>query len=118
MNPNNSPGAYGYQPPTPYGRPPGPYSRPATPYGQYQPRPFIQEDTIREGELDVERKTFVLTLKENPRGRFLRITEHKGSQRNSIIIPSTGLKEFQRLLVEMVAAAEALPPSPPPPAVS
>jgi hypothetical protein len=37
------------------------------------PRPPVNEDTLRTERIQVERKTFVFTLKENPRGRFLRI---------------------------------------------
>lgn len=44
------------------------------------------------------------------RGRLLRITEDIGGRRNSIIIPSTGLKEFKELLEEMIKAADELPP--------
>jgi hypothetical protein len=84
-----------------------PYQRP---YHQSQaPRPFVQEDTLKQGELQIERKFFSLTLKENPRGRFLRISEDVGGKRNAIIIPSTGLLEFQKLLAEMVAAESKLP---------
>jgi len=49
-------------------------------------------------------------LKENPRGRFLRITEDVGGRRDIIIIPSTGLEEFQKLLEEMVKASNEIPP--------
>ena len=45
------------------------------------------EDTLKSETLQIERKTFVLTLKENPRGRFLRITEDVGGRRDTIIIP-------------------------------
>ena len=80
---------------------------------QPTPRPFVQEDTLHSGQVQVERKLFTLTLKENPRGRFLRITEEAGTKRSTIIIPVTGLLDFQRLVNEMVKAAEALPaPSP------
>src|SRR6266568_4281987 len=40
-----------------------------------QPRPQIIEDTLRSLELQIERNALVLTLKENQRGRFLRIIE-------------------------------------------
>jgi hypothetical protein len=90
---------------------PSPFSR--RPYqGQgfsQQPKPVVQEDTIKSAEIQVERKIFTFTLKENPRGRFLRITEDAGGKRNTIIIPSTGLEDFQRLMTEMVAAAQAMP---------
>jgi hypothetical protein len=57
----------------------------------------------------IERKTFVLTLKENPRGRFLRISEEGGGRRDTIIIPSTGLEEFQKLLDAMIKTSNELP---------
>lgn len=89
----------------------------ASKYGQ-PVRPPVQEDTLKTGELQVERKFFVFSLKENPRGRFLRITEDVGGRRDTIIIPSTGLAEFKKLLDEMVKASESLPaaaPKPPEP---
>jgi len=51
----------------------------------------------------------MFTLKENPRGRFLRITEDVGGRRDNIIVPSTGLAEFKRLVDEMVKAAGEIP---------
>ncbi|MDR3378449.1 MAG: DNA-binding protein [Verrucomicrobiae bacterium] len=68
------------------------------------------EDTLKSGEVQIERKNFVFSLKENPRGRFLRITEDVGGRRDTIIIPSTGLAEFKKLVDEMVKAAEEIPP--------
>jgi hypothetical protein len=79
---------------------------------QMQPRPPVQEDTLKSEQVEIERKKFVLTLKENPRGRFLRIIEEAGGRSDSIIIPSTGLAEFQKLLDEMIKASNELPPSP------
>ena len=48
-------------------------------------------------------------MKENPRGRFLRITEDVGGRCDTIILPATGLGEFKRVLDEMVRASEAAP---------
>lgn len=48
--------------------------------------------------IQIERKQFYFDLKENPRGRFLRITEDVGGRRDTIIIPSTGLKEFMEMI--------------------
>ena len=76
---------------------------------QMQPRPPVQEDTLKSAEVQIERKTFVLTLKENPRGRFLRISEEVGGRRDTIIIPSTGLEEFQKLLDVMIKTSNELP---------
>ena len=89
--------------PSPYGRPP--YFQPK----YQQPRPQVIEDTLRSGEIQIERKTFFLSLKENPRGRFLRITE-AGGKRNCIIVPATGLKDFLKVLADMVKAEKEIPP--------
>ena len=50
----------------------------------------------------VERKHFTLDLKENPQGRFLRITEEVKGRHNSIIIPATGLELFRDALNEVI----------------
>jgi len=76
-------------------------------YGQ--PKSTIVEDTLKSVEVQIEHKAFVLTLKENPRGRFLRITEDVGGRRDTIIVPSTGLTEFQKLIEEMVKVSESIP---------
>jgi hypothetical protein len=78
-----------------------------------QPRPPVNEDTLKAAEIQIERKFFVFTLKENPRGRFLRITEDVGGRRDTIIIPSTGLADFKKLVDEMVKAADEIPPKAP-----
>jgi hypothetical protein len=65
----------------------------------------VQEDTLKSGLVHIERKTIECTLKENLRGRFLRISEASGGHRNTIIIPSTGLAEFRTLLDEMINAS-------------
>ncbi len=74
---------------------------------KFQPKPHIPEDTLKTGHVDVERKTFVFHLKENDRGRLLRITEEGNGKRNSVIIPATGLREFADLLQTML---DACPP--------
>lgn len=105
--------------PSPYGRRPYQgHGYGAPKYNQQynqQPRPPVNEDTLKSAEVQIERKNFVLTLKENPRGRFLRITEDVGGRRDTIIIPSTGLAEFQKLVDEMVKASETIPEKQPNP---
>ena len=65
-------------------------------------------DTILESrELQVERKHFFIEFRENERGRFLRITEEAHGRRNTVIIPSTGLDEFERLLGEVLSGSAA-----------
>ena len=73
-------------------------------------KPPVAEDTLKSAKIQIERKTFVLALKENPRGRFLRITEDVGGRRDTIIIPAPGLDEFKKLLEEMVQASTEIPP--------
>jgi hypothetical protein len=79
-------------------------------YGASPPKPPVNEDTLRTDKVQIERKTFVFTLKENPRGRFLRITEDVNGRRDNIIIPATGLEDFKRIVDEMVKADADLPP--------
>ena len=89
--------------PSPFGR------RPYQSGGYGQPKPPVQEDTLKSEKIQIERKTFVFTLKENPRGRFLRITEDVGGRRDTIIVPSTGLEDFKKLVDEMVKASNDIP---------
>ena len=70
-----------------------------------------REETIKTDKIQIERKTFVFALKENPRGRFLRITEDVGGRRDTIIIPAPGLEEFRRVLDEMIRTAAEHPSS-------
>jgi len=64
---------------------------------------------LKSEQIQIERKLFHLILKENSRGRFLRITEEVGTKRSTVIIPSTGLKDFKKLLDEMVKASDEIP---------
>jgi hypothetical protein len=85
--------------PSPFGN--RPYGSPKTP---------VAEDTLKSEKVQIERKTFVFALKENPRGRFLRITEDVGGRRDTIIIPAPGLEDFKKLLDDMVKASAEIPP--------
>src|SRR5512137_1851770 len=98
----------------PYGsRPHGDRPHSDRPYGAAKPP--VNEETLKSAKIQIERKTFVLALKENPRGRFLRITEDVGGRRDTIIIPAPGLEEFRALLDEMVKASAETPPKAPDP---
>lgn len=102
--------------PAPYGRWSQPPQRP-TPQSFHQspewspeaPKPHVIENALKTGEVQIERKHFIFALKENPRGRLLRITEDIGGRYNSIIIPATGLREFKKLLEEMIKASDEVP---------
>jgi hypothetical protein len=78
-------------------------------YSAGPPKPPVNEDTLKTEKIQIERKTFIFTLKENPRGRFLRITEDVNGRRDNVIIPSTGLEDFRRVLEDMVKAAMDTP---------
>jgi hypothetical protein len=86
--------------PSPYGHRPHPH---------LGPKPNVVEETIKTDKVQIERKTFVFTLKENPRGRFLRITEDVNGRRDTIIIPATGLDEFKRLFEDMLKSSNETP---------
>jgi len=88
-----------------------PYISPSYGAPQYsQPKPRVVEDTINRAVIQIERKAFILTLKENPRGRFLRIEEVGSPRPAAIIIPAPGLKDFQKVLADMVKAENEIPP--------
>ena len=74
------------------------------------PKPPVNEETLKTDRIQIERKTFVFALKENPRGRFLRITEDVSGRRDTIIIPAPGLEDFRKILESMVRASEEAPP--------
>jgi hypothetical protein len=65
------------------------------------------DNIIASRELQVERKHFFIEFRENERGRFLRITEEAHGRRNTIIVPSTGLNEFNTAVDEVIVAANA-----------
>ena len=49
-----------------------------------------------------ERKIFFLDLKENQRGRFLKITEDVGGRRDTIMLPAEAFTEFAEALSRLV----------------
>jgi hypothetical protein len=75
-------------------------------------KPSTPEETLKSHIFQIERKSFALLLKENSRGRFLRISEESQGRRNSIIVPASGLEEFRKALEDVLKAAETLPPAP------
>jgi len=85
-----------------------------SPFGQRSfcasPKPPVNEETLKSDKVQIERKTFVFALKENNRGRFLRITEDVGGRRDTIIIPAPGLEDFKKLLDDMVKFTNETPP--------
>lgn len=68
------------------------------------------ENVLMSEKIQVERKQFFFDLKENPRGRFLRITEDVGGRRDTIIVPSTGLEEFRNMIQKAIEADQQVGP--------
>lgn len=72
------------------------------------------EEELTTSQVQVERKIFNLSLRQNPRGRFLKITEDVGGRRDTVIIPSTGLVQIRDALDQIIKADDAAGPLPPP----
>jgi len=49
-----------------------------------------------------ERKIFFLDLKDNQRGRFLKITEDVGGRRDTIMLPAAAFKDFVEALERLI----------------
>lgn len=65
------------------------------------------DNVIEAKELQIERKHFHVELRENDRGKFLRITEEAHGRRNTIIVPSTGVDDFTAAISEVLATPSA-----------
>ena len=62
-------------------------------------------------QVQIERKLFTFDLRENPRGRFLKVIEDVGGRRDTVIMPATGLEDVVEILKRVLAAhQEAGPP--------
>lgn len=57
-------------------------------------------------QVQIERKLFSFDLRENPRGRFLKVTEDVGGRRDTIIIPATGLQQVRDIIQRAMDAAQ------------
>jgi PurA ssDNA and RNA-binding protein len=67
------------------------------------------DNIIEARELQIERKHFYVELRENERGKFLRITEEAHGRRNTIIVPSTGVDDFIAAISEVLQSVESAP---------
>jgi len=55
----------------------------------------------------VENKDLFVDLKKNNAGKYLKISERKGTMRNTILVPVSGIQKLQAALEEIVAIAGA-----------
>ncbi len=67
-----------------------------------QEQPRRQDPPIASEKIMWERKLFFLDLKENQRGRFLKITEDVGGRRDTIMLPAEAFKDFLEALQRLV----------------
>lgn len=68
------------------------------------------DEQLLSERIQIERKQFFFDLKQNPRGKFLKITEDVGGRRDTIIIPSTGLPVFRDTIQKAIEANLAVDP--------
>ncbi len=59
-------------------------------------------DPIASEKITIDRKVFFLDLKENQRGRFLKITEDVGGRRDTIMLPATAFRDFAEAFARLV----------------
>ena len=67
------------------------------------------ESELNSKKIQVERKMFFLDLKENQRGKFLKITEDVSGRRDTIIIPASGLPDILEAIEDMLDGEDLTP---------
>lgn len=60
-------------------------------------------------KVQAERKMFFISLRENPRGRVLRLTEDVGGRRDTVMIPAAGLEDIRDVLNEAINIHKSTP---------
>ena len=70
--------------------------------------PHRADDPLASEKIQVDRKIFFLDLKENQRGRFLKITEDVGGRRDTIMLPASALQEFVAALTRILDIEQRL----------
>lgn len=71
------------------------------------PRPLDQIHNTR--QLDLPRKTFKFTRRENANGQLIRIEERRGNSHNMIIVPAEHAQEFMKALRQVMPQTESNP---------
>ncbi len=62
----------------------------------------MPSEPIATEKVTIDRKVFFLDLKENQRGRFLKITEDVGGRRDTVMVPASAFKDFLDALTRLV----------------
>ena len=64
--------------------------------------PKMASEPIATEKVTIDRKVFFLDLKENQRGRFLKITEDVGGRRDTVMIPAGVFQDFLEAFTRLV----------------
>lgn len=67
----------------------------------------MDSELLHTEKILADRKTFFLDLKENARGRVVKITEDVGGNRDTIMVPSEILADFIAALTDIQATNES-----------
>ena len=59
-------------------------------------------DPLASEKISIDRKIFFLDLKENNRGRFLKITEDVGGRRDTIMLPAEAFRDFAEAFARLI----------------
>jgi hypothetical protein len=70
--------------------------------------PQRADDPLASEKVQVDRKIFFLDLKENQRGRFLKITEDVSGRRDTIMLPASGFQDFINALERLFEIEQRL----------
>lgn len=70
-------------------------------------RHYSSDSSLETRELQVERKFFTAQIRENERGKFLRLTEEAQGRRNIVIIPSSGFADFADMISDILSTEAA-----------
>ncbi len=62
----------------------------------------MPSEPIATEKVTIDRKVFFLDLKENQRGRFLKITEDVGGRRDTVMLPAAAFRDFLEALARLV----------------
>jgi len=66
------------------------------------PREKSTSDALASEKISIDRKLFFLDLKENNRGRFLKITEDVGGRRDTIMLPAEAFRDFAEAFARLI----------------
>jgi hypothetical protein len=68
----------------------------------FQPETERAEPPLASEKILIERKRFFLDLKENQRGRYLKISEDSAGRRSRIMIPAEAFADFAEALQRLI----------------